>query len=129
MKKISYILLLFCFCATAQQTAVDSMLVVLKKSKSNLENDKTLNAIADTYKTSDPNLMLTFGNMALKLSKKINNKQEMGNAYHHLGNANIILGNYAVALDYFSKEQEVFENLLAQTTTLDKTDWQEPMAV
>jgi tetratricopeptide (TPR) repeat protein len=127
-KLVLYILLLITLFAHAQNKAIDSMLVVLTKSKSNIQNAKTLNNIADAYKTSDPKLMMQYATKALQLSKKIGAKIEEGNAYHHTGNANIILGNYALALDYFSKAQTVFENELALARPTTKVEAQNGLA-
>ena len=127
-KLLLYCCLFLALCASAQQQAIDSMLFVLKKSTLAIENTKTLNNIADAYKTSDPKMMLVYANKALVLSKKIGNTIEVGNAYHHLGNANIILGNYAVALDFFSKEQAVFENELEKSTPTTKVTIQDGLA-
>lgn len=127
-KLVVYCFLLLTLFASAQNKAIDSMLLVLKKSDKDIENTKTLNAIADAYKTSDPKLMLQYANKALQLAKKIGFKVEEGNAYHHLGNANIILGNYAIALDNFSKAQTVFENELLESTLLNKKEIQNGLA-
>ncbi len=127
-KLLLYCCLFLAMCTSAQQQAIDSMLLVLKKSTLDIENTKTLNNIADAYKTSDPKMMLVYANKALVLSKKIGNTIEVGNAYHHLGNANIILGNYVVALDFFSKEQAVFENELEKSTPTTKKAIQDGLA-
>jgi tetratricopeptide (TPR) repeat protein len=96
--------------AKAQNKAIDSLLVVLQQGKNDIEKAQTLNAIADAYKTSDPKLMLQYANNALQLSQKIQYKIEEANAQLNLGNANIILGNYSQALNYFALAQSVFEN-------------------
>ena len=96
----------------AQNKAIDSMMVQLRTTKSDIVKSSTLNNIANEYRTTNPKLMLQYASEALKLSSKIGFKIEQGNAYHHLGNANVILGNYENALDYFSKSQIVFENEL-----------------
>lgn len=112
MKSKLLLVFLFSFTlfVTAQNKVIDSLTIQLKNTKSDIVKAKTLNAIADEYKTSNAKLMLEYAKKALLLSKKIGFKIEEGNAYHHIGNANIIIGNYAIALDNFSKEQAVFEN-------------------
>lgn len=112
MKSKLLLVFLFSFTlfVTAQNKVIDSLTIQLKNTKSDIVKAKTLNAIADEYKTSNAKLMLEYAKKALLVSKKIGFKIEEGNAYHHIGNANIILGNYAIALDNFSKEQAVFEN-------------------
>ena len=94
----------------AQNKAIDSLLVVLKHSKNDIDKAQTLNAIADAYKTSDPKLMQQYANKALQLSQKIQFKIEEGNAQLNLGNANIIFGNYSNALSRFAMAQGIFEN-------------------
>ncbi len=109
-KLLLAILLSFTLFVSAQNKVIDSLTLQLKNTKSDIVRAKTLNVIANEYKTTNPKLMLENANKALLLSKKIGFKIEEGNSYHHIGNANIILGNYALALDNFSKAQTIFEN-------------------
>ncbi len=96
--------------AQAQNKGIDSLLLALQHSKNDIDRAQTLNAIADAYKTSDPNLMADYATKALVLSQKIEYKIEEGNAQLNLGNANIILGNYAASLSHFALAQDIFEN-------------------
>ncbi|WP_395043617.1 tetratricopeptide repeat protein [Flavobacterium sp.] len=109
-------LLLISMFANAQNKEIDSLTLLLKNSKSDIKKAELLNQIADEYKTINPKEMIVFANKALQLSQNNNIKIEQANAYHHLGNANIILGNYKSALDNFLKEQTIFENELKITT-------------
>jgi tetratricopeptide (TPR) repeat protein len=97
---------------SAQNKTVDSLIVVLNKTKNDIDKAKLLNAIADEYKSTDPKKMLQYANEALQLSTKIRFKVAEGNAYLTIGNANIITGNYTEALKNFSNAQTVFENEL-----------------
>lgn len=108
--KLLLLIILITTIVKAQNAKMDSLLLKLNSTESEIVKVKTLNIIADNYKYTNPKLMMDYANKALILSKKIGFKLEQGNAYHHLGNANIILGNYAIALDNFSKSQFVFEN-------------------
>ena len=111
--KFYSILLLFLLSSVfvfSQNRTIDSLTLVLSQVKNEQEKAKTLNAIADQYKTSDPNLMMDFSTKALQLSQQTNNKIEEGKAYLNLGNANIILGNYAISFSNFNKAQTIFEN-------------------
>lgn len=112
MKKSIFIyFFLFCFALLHSQTkSIDSLLVVLKQSKNDIDKTQNLNAIANEYKTSDPKLMMDYATKALQLSQKIQYKLEEGYADLNLGNANIILGNYLEALKYFATAQSIFEN-------------------
>ena len=95
-----------------QTKAIDSLLLQLKHTKSDIVRAKTLNNLANEYLGANPKLTLQYGGKALQVSKAIGFKIEEANAYHYLGNANVVLGNYTQALDYFSKAQTIFENEL-----------------
>lgn len=107
-----YFLLIFSVASWSQNQKADSLVLVLQKTKNDIDKAQLLNAIADEYKSSDPKLMLQFGNQALQLATKIKFKAAEGTAYLNLGNANIIMGNYPVALQNFSNAQTVFEKEL-----------------
>ncbi|MES2411800.1 MAG: tetratricopeptide repeat protein [Bacteroidota bacterium] len=96
----------------SQNHTADSLVSVLQKAKNDIDRAQLLNAIADEYKSSDPKLMFQFANQALQLAVKIKFKAAEGNAYLNLGNANIITGNYPVALQNFSNAQTIFEKEL-----------------
>lgn len=96
--------------ANAQNKAIDSLTKALKNVKNDIDKAKTLNAIANEYKTSDPKLMADFATKALQLSQKISYKIEEGNAYLNLGNSNIISGDYKKAIQFFTAAQTIFEN-------------------
>ncbi len=120
-KVFLYIFLLFSVFAYSQSKSIDSLFVVLKKAKNDIDKAQTLNLIADEYKTSDPKLMNQFAQKALQLSKQIKFKLGEGNAYLNIGNSNIIIGNYPNALQNFAMAQELFENNnnANSTTSLD----------
>ena len=112
MKKLLFILLfLFCFTSLYAQTkTIDSLVLALKQSKNDIDKTQNLNAIANEFKTVNPNIMMDYATKALLLSQKIQYKIEEGFANLNLGNANIILGNYSKALNYFATAQTIFEN-------------------
>jgi tetratricopeptide (TPR) repeat protein len=109
---LSCFVLFFSVACWPQNPTADSLVSVLQKAKNDIDRAKLLNAVADQYKSSDPKLMMTYANQALELSKKIKFKAAEGTAYLNLGNANIITGNYPVALQNFSNAQAVFEKEL-----------------
>ena len=118
MKKFQFLILLF-FCCSAifsQNNAVDSLFIVLQKTKNDIDKAQLLNEIANQYKTSDPQKMLQYAQKALQLSQKIKFKIAEANAFINFGNANIILGNYPVALQNFANAQVIFENELNKST-------------
>lgn len=94
----------------SQNKAADSLVNLLNATKNDIDKVAILNAIASQYKTSDPKLMNDYAVKALVLSQKINSKIGQGNAYLNIGTSNVILGNYAKALESFSLAQTIFEN-------------------
>lgn len=122
LKWISHIVLLITFVLVQQNKVIDSLLVLLNKTRSDIDKVKIYNHLADEYKTSNPKATIYYATKALQLSKKIGFKIEEGSAYNNLGNANILIGNYLQALDNFSKAQLVFENELAVSSEENKTE-------
>ncbi|MGK4567190.1 tetratricopeptide repeat-containing sensor histidine kinase [Flavobacterium sp. 3HN19-14] len=119
MKKLIISLFIFYGCASScfsQNKTADTLVVVLKAAKNDIDKAKALNDIANCYKTSDPELVLEYGQKALQLSQKIGYKLAAGNAFLNLGNGNIIFGNYAVALQHFYNAQLIFEKLSGNTS-------------
>jgi tetratricopeptide (TPR) repeat protein len=114
-----YVLLTFSLLSWSQNQKIDSLVLVLKSTKNDIDKAQLLNVIADQYKTSDPKVMEVYATKALQLSQKINYKIEEGNAYLNLGNVNIIIGNYPLALQHFSTAQKIFET---ETSTNSKND-------
>jgi tetratricopeptide (TPR) repeat protein len=105
-------LLLFSVAGWAQNKTADSLVLVLQKTKNDIDRVQLLNAIADEYKAVDPKLMQQYANEALQLAIKIKDNVAKGNAMLSLGNSNIILGDYSKALQYFAAAQNVFEKAL-----------------
>ena len=119
---------LSCFAlAQSQNKTIDSLKIVLKHSKNDIDKSQTLNAIANELKYSDPKLMMSYATKALQLSQKIQFKIEEGNAELNLGNANIILGNYSQALQHFATAQSIFENE-TQTNSKNSLDIKKGLA-
>ncbi|HEX8563170.1 MAG TPA: tetratricopeptide repeat protein [Flavobacterium sp.] len=95
--------------AFAQTAPVDSLLSALPKAKSDIVRTDILNALADHYKASNPELMLEYAEKALVLAQRIKYRVAEGHALLNLGNANIINGNYPKALESFTRAQQLFE--------------------
>jgi tetratricopeptide (TPR) repeat protein len=119
---LSCLFLTLCVTAQSQNHAIDSLDKVLQQSKNDIDKARALNAIADQYKTVDPKQLRDYAQKALELSKKIQYKIAEGNAQLNLGNAAIIQGNYAQALQYFAAAQLVFENELQSANPKDKLE-------
>ena len=116
MKKFLQLFFFCLFLATnlfGQNKRVDSLVNLLNQTQNEIEKTQFLNAIADDYKSSNPKLMENYARQALQLSQKIKYKAEEGNALLNLGIAQIILGNYPKAIDFFSQAKLIFENELA----------------
>jgi tetratricopeptide (TPR) repeat protein len=124
MKKTSILfLLLFTSVALfAQSKSVDSLLLVLKKTNSDIDKVTILNLLSDNYKFSDAKKMFFYGNEALVLAKKINLKVGEGNALLNIGNSKIIEGDYKLALDHFQKAQDLFEKEIPTLKTQKDID-------
>lgn len=110
--KLLFVCVFIC-CATFAQSNRDSLISALKNAKNDIDKAALLNAVSDSYKTSDPSKMTEFAKQALDLSRRIRFKTEEGNANLNLGNANIILGNYPIALRHFLDAQQIFETEIA----------------
>ncbi|NNT72524.1 tetratricopeptide repeat protein [Flavobacterium sp. IMCC34852] len=104
-------LLLFSVLGWSQNQKLDSLVSVLPKTKNDIDKAELLNAIADQYKTSNPKQMLDYAQKAFDLAQKIDYQLAKGNALLNMGNANIILGNYAKALQHFTDAQYLFETI------------------
>src|SRR5690554_2318075 len=112
MRKKSLFLMLLLFGVTslsAQITVVDSLKAEVKKTMNDIEKTRLLNEISDYYKSSNPELMLEYAHQALELALEIKDEYQQGKAYINLGNYNIISGDYAQALHYFSQAKNIFE--------------------
>lgn len=109
---LSFLFVLFCVTAQSQNHAIDSLGRVLQQAKNDIDKVQALHAIANQYKTVDPAQMRDYAQKALELSRKIKYKIEEANAQLHLGNASIIQGDYAQALQHFAAAQWIFENEL-----------------
>lgn len=94
----------------SQNKKLDSLFLVLHQTKNDIDRVNALNALADEFKTYNPEQIATYAKKALVLSRKIKFKIAEGNAYLNLGNSAIIAGNYTKALEYFSMAQFLFEN-------------------
>lgn len=108
-------LLLLTAMVSAQEKPADSLLAALSKSRNDIERADRLNAVSDAYKTSDAAKMRDYAAKALDLSRRIKYKAAEGSALLNLGNSNVISGDYAKALEYFTSAQAIFENELAST--------------
>lgn len=113
MKIYNYFLLLFLISSVkviSQNSKTDSLIHVYQKSQNDIDKAQLLNSISVAYGVDNPKLMLYYAEQSLKLAKRIKYRLAEGNACLNKGNANVILGNYESALQYFSDAQKVFES-------------------
>lgn len=125
MKIYSYFfffLLLLSLNGFSQNPTADSLKNVLQHAKNDIDRSQLLNDIASAYRMDNPKLMLDYAEKALQLSKKIHYRLAEGNAYMNQGNANILLGNYALALQCFSNAQSVFEHELDNVSEAEQEE-------
>jgi tetratricopeptide (TPR) repeat protein len=120
MKRVIIFSLLFFFFfanAFSQEATADSLQQVLKNSKDDIEKANVLNELASVYQDFNPKMMRESAEKALVLARKIDFAVAEGNALLNLGNAGIIAGNYAAALESFQASQIVFEKELTQSSS------------
>ncbi len=133
MKNNCYILfLLFLLNVNAfgqsNTTAIDSLKDVLSVVKSDSAKVNAYNSIADKYKESNPDSTAFYALKAAALARKASYNFGLANSYINSGNANIILGNYRQANQYFNKAQVAFEKLLASNSEIDSKRIQNGLA-
>ncbi|NHM06485.1 tetratricopeptide repeat protein [Flavobacterium sp. CYK-4] len=117
MKNCYYILfslLFYGFGAVGQvsKNPADSLKRVFLIAKTDTAKVNILNKMADAFKESNPDSTSFYALKAEALAKQARYDFGVASAYINSGNANIILGNYRQANQYFSKAQSLFESLL-----------------
>ena len=105
MKKLKFkFFLFFSFSLFAQQSKIDSLLSLLQKDQPDTNKVNHLNVLSNEYRLiGEFNFALHYGNLSLDLGKKINFPKGIANAYNSIGVINLEQGNYAKALDIFTK--------------------------
>ena len=110
MRTYLWILLFFGLgSAFAQNRAADSIQKILKSEHNEVNRVHLLNALSDAYKPSMPEKMRQFGQQALELSQKIDDRKGQGDSYINLGNSFVLQSDYRKALTLFQKAKEIFE--------------------
>ncbi|MFM2213777.1 MAG: Photosystem assembly protein Ycf3 [Bacteroidota bacterium] len=95
----------------AQNTTIDSLIRVLKVTKTDTASVSIYNQLAFEYKESNPNTTLLYARKALDLSLKNHYDYGIANSYINMGNAFIVLGNYKNARYYFEKAKTIYVSL------------------
>ncbi len=104
--------LFFCFFVSfsAQNSAPDSLLLVLSKTKELDKITKLQNQISEAYQVSDPNEMQKYAKLALINSKKNNNTIQQSKSYQNIGVSYIILSDYDKAIENFDFSERLLSN-------------------
>ncbi len=102
------------------QELIDSLLEVLKIQKQDTAKVNTLNALAFEFRSNDPDTAMYFGNEALQLATKLNDKFGQAGAYLQLGNGKMNLGQYDEALKFTNDALKFYEQLLTSENLVDK---------
>ena len=113
MKRFLLLLISFFYCATllAQQVAIESLKKELSSTTDDMKRVDLMNKIADSYKGNNPKLTMQYATEALQLAKEIQYPYAEANAQLNMANANIITGNYPLALQQLISAQTILEGL------------------
>jgi tetratricopeptide (TPR) repeat protein len=113
MKRFLLLLISFFYCATllAQQVTIESLKKELSSTTDDMKRVDLMNKIADSYKGNNPKLTMQYATEALQLAKEIQYPCAEANAQLNMANANIITGNYPLALQQLISAQTILEAL------------------
>ncbi|MFT3907997.1 MAG: adenylate/guanylate cyclase domain-containing protein [Ferruginibacter sp.] len=125
MNKLPCLIFLFCLlmqCSFSQNRYTDSLEAELKKHNAHkLEMGKVtpsmydtaatfiLNELADYYSNFDFEKAISYSKQAFSLSEQIGFNRGVGAAYNNMSRANVMKGDYTVALDLGEKALKIFE--------------------
>ena len=111
MKRFLLLLISFFYCATllAQQVTIESLKKELSSTTDDMKRVDLMNKIADSYKGNNPKLTMQYAAEALQLAKEIQYPYAEANAQLNMANANIITGNYPLALQQLISAQTILE--------------------
>ncbi|MBC7865004.1 MAG: tetratricopeptide repeat protein [Bacteroidia bacterium] len=115
MKTIFFIILfsyISCNCF-AQSKKIDSLRSVLKNTKQDTVQVKTMNALAWEFKNIKPDTSIVIGNEALKLSTKLLWTKGIAKTEQQLGWFTFLLGDYGGAITHYEKSVMQWEKLSA----------------
>lgn len=91
--------------------STDALKEALEKATSDTTKINILNRLSSSYFYTNPNIGNHYGERALKLAQKINWKQGIALAYHHLGVCEWVLTDYSEAINYFYLSLAAYEEL------------------
>lgn len=110
--KLLYSIILIAIFANipAQNPVADSLLLILKQTKSIDKVTKLQNQISEAYQSSDADLMQKYARLALQNSRKDNNNLQQAKAYQNIGISYIVLGEYQEAVTNFNSSEKILIN-------------------
>jgi len=121
MRKILLFLLLIPAIWISAQSAVDSLLTVLKKEKNPNQITALQNQISDAYKHTDPEQMQKFALLALANSRKNKNIYQESIAYQNIGVSFFIYGDYEKALQNFDSSEKILLKINSEKKEIRET--------
>ena len=105
--------------ASGHLSRLDSLKLKLSSENNIVAKATILNKIAEVYQDLNPDEMLKYATLALQSAKQSRNNLQIGFAFLNLGNANIILGNYDNAIEYFHNAKNILESNRTHQSTKD----------
>ncbi|MFC4164632.1 tetratricopeptide repeat protein [Epilithonimonas zeae] len=121
MRKILLFLMLIPAIWISAQSAVDSLLAVLKKEKNPNQITALQNQISDCYKHTDPEQMQKFALLALANSRKNKNIYQESVAYQNIGVSFFIYGDYEKALQNFDSSEKILLKINSEKKEIRET--------
>ncbi|UQB67674.1 tetratricopeptide repeat protein [Epilithonimonas zeae] len=121
MRKILLFLMLIPAIWISAQSAVDSLLTVLKKEKNPNQITALQNQISDAYKHTDPEQMQKFALLALTNSRKNKNIYQESVAYQNIGVSFFIHGDYEKALQNFDSSEKILLKINSEKKEIRET--------
>jgi signal transduction histidine kinase/uncharacterized protein HemY len=99
------------FQSTAQSPAIDSLNKCLKNAKHDTTRVAVLLQLATHFYLSNTDTAMEICNQVLNISKRINYKEGLSEAYGWIGYLNYMQGNYKKALEYYDLDLKTENNL------------------
>jgi serine phosphatase RsbU (regulator of sigma subunit) len=113
-KTLTYFALTFCFLVCTllygQINKIDSLLSILKTTKTDSITVKALNGLAMEYRNNDPDTALYYAEKAKTISIKINYKNGLAESHLWIGTVNANLANYQEAIVNLNKSISIGDN-------------------
>jgi len=126
MKKALFLLIVMLSAveASAQKHGrdkIDSLSAILKTAKEDTAKVNTLIALAYEIASNSPDTAIYFGNEALALATKLNDKMGIADAHNNIGLGLDYLGKYKEALQNLNVSLKLYEELLTSSTASFKS--------